>query len=98
MSRRWGSWFAGPVTFGVVTELLRNDRMTGYELMGAVGAKSGSIYPALARLSGLGYIKVVDPPTEYERKGGQKSNHYQLTDLGRAWALEQRRRVVELTT
>jgi PadR family transcriptional regulator, regulatory protein PadR len=59
----------------------------GFGLMGATGVKSGSLYPILDRLHGLGWVEVRDEPIDEQAEGRPKRRLYKLTSQGRAEGL-----------
>lgn len=72
-------------TAKVLTAFLEDpDRsLHGFELLQKTEIKSGTIYPLLARLEGLGWLQSKWEDVEPQRVARPRRRYYLLTDLGR---------------
>lgn len=61
----------------------------GFDIMDATGLPSGTVYPALRRLTRLGQLKAVWEEKESARDAGRpRRRQYHLTEPGRALLVE----------
>jgi len=69
----------------VLIQFLNNPRddQYGFGLMKATGVKSGSLYPILARLEGLGWVEHYDEQIDERAERRPKRRLYRLTGTGR---------------
>jgi PadR family transcriptional regulator PadR len=67
----------------VLEVLLEMDRPYGLEVIDRTGRPSGTIYPMLARLEGVGWVESAwEDPSAHEKAGRPRRRFYRLTPHG----------------